>query len=44
MGHEEPESRTRPAQALDSINQRHGRGMLHWASTAGKLSTREMKQ
>lgn len=46
LGSEEPETRTRLMRALDSINQRHGRGTLHLASagTAGKLRTWEMKQ
>ena len=46
LGHEEPETRTRLMQALDSINQRHGRGTLHLASagTAGKARTWVMKQ
>ncbi len=46
LGGEEPENRTRLMQALDSINQRFGRGTLHLASagTAGKQRTWEMKQ
>ena len=46
LGSNEPETRTRLMQALDSINQRHGRGTLHLASagTAGKARTWEMKQ
>jgi DNA polymerase V len=46
LGNEEPENRTRLMQALDSINQRFGRGTLHLASagTAGKHRTWEMKQ
>ena len=46
LGSEEPETRTRLMQALDSINQRHGRGTLHLASagTAGKHRVWEMKQ
>jgi DNA polymerase V len=46
LGSEEPENRTRLMQALDSINQRYGRGTLHLASagTAGKLRTWVMKQ
>ncbi len=46
LGSEEPETRTRLMQALDSINQRHGRGTLHLASagTAGKHRTWMMKQ
>ena len=46
LGSEEPETRTRLMQALDSINQRHGRGTLHLASagTAGKHRTWVMKQ
>lgn len=46
LGSEEPETRTRLMQALDSINNRWGRGTLHLASagTAGKLRTWEMKQ
>jgi DNA polymerase V len=46
LGSEEPETRTRLMQALDSINQKHGRDTLHLASTgtAGKARTWEMKQ
>ncbi len=46
LGHEEPETRTRLMQALDSINQRHGRGTLHLASagTDGRHRTWVMKQ
>lgn len=46
LGHEEPETRTRLMQALDSINQRHGRGTVHLASvgTAGQHRTWVMKQ
>ena len=46
LGSEEPQTRTRLMQALDSINQRYGRGTLHLASagTAGKKRTWEMKQ
>jgi len=46
LGREEPKTRTRLMQALDSINQKHGRGTLHLASagTAGKWRTWEMKQ
>ena len=44
--HETPPSRARLMQALDSINQRHGRGTLHLASagTAGRHRTWVMKQ
>ena len=46
LGIEEPQTRTRLMTALDSINQRHGRGTLHLASagTAGKQRHWEMKQ
>lgn len=46
LSHEEPETRTRLMQALDSINQKHGRGTLHLASagTAGRHRTWVMKQ
>jgi len=46
LGSEEPQPRTRLMQALDSINQKHGRGTLHLASagTGGKHRTWEMKQ
>lgn len=46
LGSNEPETRTRLMQALDSINQRHGRGTLHLASagTAGQHRTWVMKQ
>ena len=46
LGSEEPETRTRLMQALDSINQKHGRGTLHLASagTAGRHRTWVMKQ
>lgn len=46
LGHEEPETRTRLMQALDSINQRHGRGAVQLASagTTGNHRTWVMKQ
>lgn len=46
LGSEEPLTRTRLMQALDSINHRYGRGTLHLASagTARKQRTWEMKQ
>ena len=46
LGNEEPETRTRLMQALDSINGKWGGGTLHLASagTAGKQRTWEMKQ
>lgn len=46
LGDEQPETRIRLMQALDSINQKHGRGTLHLASagTAGKQRRWVMKQ
>jgi DNA polymerase V len=46
LGEEDPATRLRLMQALDSINQRYGRGTLHLASagTAGKHRVWEMKQ
>lgn len=46
LGSEEPETRTRLMQALDSINSKWGRGTLHLASagTAGKHRAWETKQ